>query len=84
MGVYEEFSQFSKAFDDPGAGLPATTRQAVIETNPSQPLESGTPKAAKWPVLLIGVGLVLTLAWAGVLLWMALGILADVVAWLLA
>ena len=83
MGVYEEFSQFSKAFSTSGSNLSAVAQDAVVGTDPSQPLESETTRAAQWPLLLIGVGLVLTLVWAGALLWMALQALAGVVAWLL-
>ena len=61
-----------------------TGRGAASKTDPSQPLESETTRVALWPLLLIGVGLVLTLAWAGALLWMTLQALAGVVTWLFA
>ena len=84
MSIHERVPQFSKVFGSPGMGLPVTIQGALTGTDPSQPLESETAKAAKWPIVLIVIGLVLTLAWAGMFLWIALRVLADAIAWLLA
>ena len=82
MSAHERWSLVSKAFSNPRMNGPATVREVAIGTDPSQPLARETSRATRWLLLLIGVGLVLTLAWASTLLWMALQALAGVIAWL--
>ena len=82
-------SLMSKKIKGAGGGgetrLEASTREtsAIKPDSPEQRAEEpkkGLPRQrpAKWPLAMIGVGVLLTVAWAALLIWLAVTFLGDV------
>ena len=84
MGFYQKFSRFGHALSTKTGLPPSTINNATGRARLSPPSQYGSPRTPLWAFLLMGLGLVLTLAWAGTFLWWLLSILGDIVAWLLA
>ena len=58
-----------------------TTALELTEAETGRPLAVATPSHALWPLAVIALGGVLTVAWTAFLGWFVYGLVADLASW---